>query len=195
MSRKEKVIPTNLSISVLEEEIKSEKYKSKYTKILRSTIYALIIIASISALIGTLIMPVLEVNNTTMKPLLENNEIVLSLKTKKLKQGDIIAFYQGNKILIKRVVAVPGNYISIDEEGNVYVDGEVLNEPYVTNKQKGETNIEFPYQVPESEYFVLSDERDKTTDSRNEDIGLIKKDNVIGKVIFRVWPFKKLGAI
>lgn len=195
MSRKEKVISTNLSISVLEEEIKREKYKSKYTKILRSTIYALIIIASISALIGTLIMPVLEVNNTTMKPLLENNEIVLSLKTKKLKQGDIIAFYQGNKILIKRVVAVPGNYISIDEEGNVYVDGEVLNEPYVTNKQKGETNIEFPYQVPESEYFVLSDERDKTTDSRNEDIGLIKKDNVIGKVIFRVWPFKKLGAI
>lgn len=195
MSRKEKVIPTNLSISVLEEEIKREKYKSKYTKILKSTIYALIIITSISALIGTLIMPVLEVNNTTMKPLLENNEIVLSLKTKKLKQGDIIAFYQGNKILIKRVVAVPGNYISIDEEGNVYVDGEVLNEPYVTNKQKGETNIEFPYQVPESEYFVLSDERDKTTDSRNEDIGLIKKDNVIGKVIFRVWPFKKLGAI
>ena len=195
MSRKEKVIPTNLSISALEEEIKREKYKSKYTKILRSTIYALIIIASISALIGTLIMPVLEVNNTTMKPLLENNEIVLSLKTKKLKKGDIIAFYQGNKILIKRVVAVPGNYISIDEEGNVYVDGEVLNEPYVTNKQKGETNIEFPYQVPESEYFVLSDERDKTTDSRNEDIGLIKKDNVIGKVIFRVWPFKKLGAI
>lgn len=195
MSRKEKVIPTNLSISVLEEEIKREKYKSKYTKILRSTIYALIIITSISALIGTLIMPVLEVNNTTMKPLLENNEIVLSLKTKKFKQGDIIAFYQGNKILIKRVVAVPGNYISIDEEGNVYVDGEVLNEPYVTNKQKGETNIEFPYQVPESEYFVLSDERDKTTDSRNEDIGLIKKDNVIGKVIFRVWPFKKLGAI
>lgn len=195
MSRKEKVIPTNLSISALEEEIKREKYKSKYTKILRSTIYALIIITSISALIGTLIMPVLEVNNTTMKPLLENNEIVLSLKTKKLKQGDIIAFYQGNKILIKRVVAVPGNYISIDEEGNVYVDGEVLEEPYVTNKQKGETNIEFPYQVPESEYFVLSDERDKTTDSRNEDIGLIKKDNVIGKVIFRVWPFKKLGAI
>lgn len=195
MSRKEKVIPTNLSISVLEEEIKREKYKSKYTKILRSTIYTLIIIASISALIGTLIMPVLEVNNTTMKPLLENNEIVLSLKTKKLKKGDIIAFYQGNKILIKRVVAIPGNYISIDEEGNVYVDGEVLDEPYVTNKQKGETNIEFPYQVPESEYFVLSDERDKTTDSRNEDIGLIKKDNVIGKVIFRVWPFKKLGAI
>ena len=195
MSRKEKVIPTNLSISALEEEIKREKYKSKYTKILKSTIYALIIIASISALIGTLIMPVLEVNNTTMKPLLENNEIVLSLKTKKLKQGDIIAFYQGNKILIKRVVAVPGNYISIDEEGNIYVDGEVLNEPYVTNKQKGETNIEFPYQVPESEYFVLSDERDKTNDSRNEDIGLIKKDNVIGKVIFRVWPLKKLGAI
>ena len=100
------------------------------------------------------------------------------------------------KFVIKDVNLYQGLIDSlIVEHSNVYVDGEVLDEPYVTNKQKGETNIEFPYQVPESEYFVLSDERDKTTDSRNEDIGLIKKDNIIGKVIFRVWPFKKLGAI
>ncbi len=185
----------SLSKEFLQEEIKKETYKNKYTKVLKSTIYVLIIIIAISALVVTLIMPVLEVNNTTMNPLLDNNDIIISLKTKTLNKGDVIAFYQGNKILIKRVVATPGNYISIDEEGNVYVDGTLLDEPYVTNKQKGETNIEFPYQVPENTYFVLSDERDKTTDSRNEDIGLIKKDNIIGKVIFRVWPLKKLGAI
>lgn len=185
----------SLSKEFLQEEIKKETYKNKYTKVLKSTIYVLIIIAAISALVVTLIMPVLEVNNTTMNPLLDNNDIIISLKTKSLNKGDVIAFYQGNKILIKRVVATPGNYISIDEEGSVYVDGTLLDEPYVTNKQKGETNIEFPYQVPENTYFVLSDERDKTTDSRNEDIGLIKKDNIIGKVIFRVWPLKKLGAI
>lgn len=185
----------SLSKEFLQEEIKKETYKNKYTKVLKSTIYFLIIIIAISALVVTLIMPVLEVNNTTMNPLLDNNDIIISLKTKNLNKGDVIAFYQGNKILIKRVVATPGNYISIDEEGSVYVDGTLLDEPYVTNKQKGETNIEFPYQVPENTYFVLSDERDKTTDSRNEDIGLIKKDNIIGKVIFRVWPLKKLGAI
>lgn len=185
----------SLSKEFLQEEIKKETYKNKYTKVLKSTIYVLIIIAAISALVVTLIMPVLEVNNTTMNPLLDNNDIIISLKTKTLNKGDVIAFYQGNKILIKRVVATPGNYISIDEEGSVYVDGTLLDESYVTNKQKGETNIEFPYQVPENTYFVLSDERDKTTDSRNEDIGLIKKDNIIGKVIFRVWPLKKLGAI
>lgn len=185
----------NLNIHALEEEIKREKYKSRYTKILKSTIYALIIIAGISALIATLVMPVLEVSETTMKPLLNNNDIVVSIKTKKFNRQDIIAFYQGNKILIKRVIGLPGDWINIDIDGNVSVNGEVLEEVYVTNKQKGETNIEFPYQVLDNEYFVFSDERDKVIDSRNEDIGLIKKDNIIGKVIFKVWPFKQFGVI
>lgn len=185
----------NLSISALEEEIKREKYKSGYIKILKSTIYALIIIAGISALIVTLVMPVLEVSETTMKPLLNNNDIVISIKTKKFDRQDIIAFYQGNKILIKRVIAIPGDWVNIDNEGNVSVNGNIINEEYVTDKQKGDTNIDFPYQVLDNEYFVLSDERDKIIDSRNEDIGLIKKDNIIGKVIFKVWPFKQIGVI
>lgn len=184
-----------LSVSALEEEIRREKYKSKYIKILKSTIYALIIIAGISCLVATFVMPVLEVSDTTMKPLLNNNDIVLSVKTKKFDRQDIIAFYQGNKILIKRVIGVPGDWINMDDDGNVSVNGNVLEEDYISNKQLGDVNIEFPYQVLDNEYFVLSDERDKMIDSRNEDIGLIKKDNIIGKVIFRVWPFKEIGVI
>lgn len=180
-----------LTVSQVEEELKREVYKSKYTKILRSTIYALIIIAAIAAIVVTQIMPVLEINETSMKPTYENGDIVLSLKTKSLKSGDIVAFYHGNKILIKRVIAGSGSWINIDEVGNVYVNGEALSEDYISNKMLGEVDIEFPYQVPEGKYFVLSDDREILIDSRMSEIGCIDKDNIIGKVVFRVWPIKK----
>ena len=180
-----------LTVSQVEEELKREVYKSKYTKILRSTIYALIIIVAIAAIVVTQIMPVLEINETSMKPTYENGDIVLSLKTKSLKSGDIVAFYHGNKILIKRVIAGSGSWINIDEVGNVYVNGEALSEDYISNKMLGEVDIEFPYQVPEGKYFVLSDDREILIDSRMSGIGCIDKDNIIGKVVFRVWPIKK----
>lgn len=180
-----------LTVSQVEEELKREVYKSKYTKILRSTIYALIIIAAIAAIVVTQIMPVLEINETSMKPTYENGDTVLSLKTKSLKSGDIVAFYHGNKILIKRVIAGSGSWINIDEVGNVYVNGEALSEDYISNKMLGEVDIEFPYQVPEGKYFVLSDDREILIDSRMSEIGCIDKDNIIGKVVFRVWPIKK----
>ncbi len=180
-----------LTVSQVEEELKREVYKSKYTKILRSTIYALIIIAAIAAIVVTQIMPVLEINETSMEPTYENGDIVLSLKTKSLKSGDIVAFYHGNKILIKRVIAGSGSWINIDEVGNVYVNGEALSEDYISNKMLGEVDIEFPYQVPEGKYFVLSDDREILIDSRMSEIGCIDKDNIIGKVVFRVWPIKK----
>ena len=180
-----------LTVSQVEEELKREVYKSKYTKILRSTIYALIIIAAIAAIVVTQIVPVLEINETSMKPTYENGDIVLSLKTKSLKSGDIVAFYHGNKILIKRVIAGSGSWINIDEVGNVYVNGEALSEDYISNKMLGEVDIEFPYQVPEGKYFVLSDDREILIDSRMSEIGCIDKDNIIGKVVFRVWPIKK----
>ena len=126
-----------------------------------------------------------------MKPTYENGDIVLSLKTKSLKSGDIVAFYHGNKILIKRVIAGSGSWINIDEVGNVYVNGEALSEDYISNKMLGEVDIEFPYQVPEGKYFVLSDDREILIDSRMSEIGCIDKDNIIGKVVFRVWPIKK----
>lgn len=172
----------------IEEELKRETYRSKYVKVLKSTIYALIIIASVATLIATLIMPVLQINGTSMSPTYNGSEIVVSIKTKDLKQGDIIAFYHGNKILVKRVIAGPGSWVTIDKEGNVYVNGNVLNEPYVVERNIGESNIEYPYQVPDGSWFVLGDNRSDSLDSRNTEVGCIKEDDVIGKILFKVWP-------
>lgn len=178
----------SLTSQQVEKELKREIYKSKYIRVLKSTIYALIIIASVATLIATLIMPVLQINGTSMAPTYSGDEIVVSIKTKNLKQGDIIAFYHGNKILVKRVIAGPGSWITIDKEGNVYVNGSMLEEPYVVERTIGESNIEYPYQVPDGSWFVLGDNRSDSLDSRNTEVGCIKEDDVIGKILFKVWP-------
>ena len=181
----------SFSVKEIESELNRTKYNEKYLKILRSTIYSLIIIASIAIIIATLIMPVFEINSTSMSGTYEQGDVVASLKTNKIKQGDIIAFYHGNKILVKRVIATSGSWIVIDDSGNIYVNGELLKEPYVENKTPGEYDIEFPYQVPDGSYFVLSDQREDTIDSRNSQIGSIQKENIIGKILFRIWPLSK----
>jgi len=187
----EKIDYKKLTVSQLERELKRETYKSKYIKILKSTIYALIIIAAIAALIATLFLPVLEISGSSMQPTYESGEIVIAVKGNNPEIGDIIAFYHGNKILIKRVIAGPGSWVNIDEDGNVYVDGKKLNESYITELSKGDSDIEYPYQVPNESWFVLSDNRKETIDSRNSEIGSISKDNIIGKIIFRIWPLNK----
>jgi len=189
---KEKINVTydTLSIKQIESQLKSEKYKEKYLKLLKSTVYGLIIVAAVASILATLIMPVLEVNTSSMKPTFNENDIVLALKTKNIKTGDVIAFYHGNKILVKRVIASSGNYVDIDEEGNVYINGYIINEPYVKEKLLGETDVEFPYQVPEGAYFVLSDDRSSSIDSRNSEIGCALEENVIGKILIKVWPLK-----
>ena len=189
---KEKINVTydTLSIKQIELQLKSEKYKEKYLKLLKSTVYGLIIVAAVASILATLIMPVLEVNTSSMKPTFNENDIVLALKTKNIKTGDVIAFYHGNKILVKRVIASSGNYVDIDEEGNVYINGYIINEPYVKEKILGETDVEFPYQVPEGAYFVLSDDRSSSIDSRNSEIGCALEENVIGKILIKVWPLK-----
>ena len=192
---KYKLLTKSFSVTEIENELKRVSYKSKYIKILKSTIYGLIIVLAVAMLVVTLVMPVLEVSESSMEPLLNDGEIVLTLKTKNLKSGDIVAFYQGNKILIKRVIAGSGSFINIEQNGDVYIDGKLFDNDNVTNKMLGDTKLEFPYQVQDGTYFVLSDERDNMIDSRNEDVGLVKKDNIIGKVIFRVWPIKKLGRV
>lgn len=176
-------------------EINRESYKEKYIKILKSTIYSLIIILAISILAATLIMPVLEISGSSMSPILNEGEIVISIKNKKLNTGDIIAFYHGNKILTKRVIAKPGNWVNIDKDGLVYIDGSLLKEDYIKEKTLGSSNIEYPYQVPAEHWFVLGDDRHETIDSRNSDIGSISKENIIGKIVFRIWPLKKFGFI
>ena len=186
---------TLLNIEELEKEIKRETYKSKYYKILRSTIYALIIVAAVVALIATLFMPVIQISGSSMTPNLEEGQIVVTLKNVEIKNKNIIAYYHGNKILVKRVIAGPGSYVTIDEDGNIYVDNLQLYEPYIKNKQLGDTDIEFPYQVPDGHYFVLSDDRENLIDSRNSEIGCVAKEDIIGKLMFRVWPIKDIKTI
>jgi len=181
----------SFSVKEIETELNRTKYNQKYMKILRSTIYSLIVIASIATIIATLIMPVFEVNTNSMSNTYNQSDIVASIKTKKIKQGDVIAFYHGNKILVKRVIATSGSWVVIDDDGNVYVDGKLLEEPYLKNKVIGEYNIEFPYQVPDGSYFVLSDKREDIIDSRNKEIGSISHNDVIGKILFRIWPLNK----
>ena len=130
-----------------------------------------------------------------MNPTLHEGEIVLSVKTKKFDTGDIIAFYHGNKILVKRVIAKSGNWVNITEEGNVYINEKLLDEPYLKEKNLGQTDIEFPYQVPEGSYFILGDDRETSIDSRNSTIGCVNEEDIIGKVIFKVWPIKRIGLV
>lgn len=184
-----------ISVQELENELKRENYRSKYFKILTSTIYALIIVAAVAAIVATLIMPVLQISGSSMTPTFQEGEIVFSIKTKNLKPGDIIAFYHGNKILVKRVIAGAGSWVNITIDGNVYVNGELLEENYIQEKMLGETNITYPYQVPDGSWFVLGDHREVSIDSRNSEIGCIKQEDIVGKIIFRVWPLKRIGKI
>lgn len=186
---------SDLTVLEIEQELKREKYRSKYVKVLMSTVYTLIIVASVAALIATLVMPVLQISGSSMSPTLHEGEIVISVKTKKFDTGDIIAFYHGNKILVKRVVAESGDWVNITDNGNVYIDEKLLNEPYINKKSFGNIDIEFPYQVPEGTYFVLGDDRETSIDSRNTAIGTITKENIIGKVIFKVWPINHVGIV
>jgi len=190
-NKKEKLDYKTLTVSQIEAELKRTKYNEKYVKILKSTIYSLIIIISIATIIATLLMPVFQINSSSMSNTFNEGDIVVSLKTKKINQGDVIAFYHGNKILVKRVIAGSGSWVVIDTEGNVSVDGQKIEETYVENKTLGEYDIEFPYQVPDGEWFVLSDQRQVSIDSRNAEIGCIQQEDIIGKILFRIWPLKK----
>lgn len=185
-----KIKPTTAE---LEAELYREKYRNRYLKVLRSTLYALIIVAAISILIATIFLPVFEIYGTSMNPNLVENDIVFSVKTNEFKRGDIIAFYYNNRILVKRIIAIPGEFVRLDKDGNVYINEILLDEPYLKAKDFGETDLEYPYVVPENSYFVLGDNRTNSVDSRNSTIGCIDKQEIVGKIIFTVWPFKHFG--
>ena len=187
-----KPIPT---VSELESELKREKYRITYGRTVRSTIYALVIVAAAAVLVAVLLLPVLQIYGGSMSPCLEEGNIVMSVKTSNLKQGDVIAFYYNNKILIKRVIAGPGEWVDIDEDGNVYVNQEKLDEPYVKDPSLGDCNIELPYQVPDEWYFVMGDHRSVSVDSRNSSVGCVTKDQIVGKIVFRIWPLNELGRL
>lgn len=169
-------------------ELKRVQYKRRFQKVLRSTISILIVVAAIAALIATLVLPVLEISGTSMEPSLQAGDMVALVKTSDLEHGDLCAFYYSNKVLIKRVIAVPGDYLWIESDGTVVLNGKKLDEPYVTQKALGECDIEFPYQVPESQYFMMGDQRETSIDSRSSKIGCITEEQIIGKLLFRFWP-------
>lgn len=188
--KKDLAIPETES---LEMELNRVRYKERYTKVIRSTIYSLITVAAVAVLVATLWMPVLQIYGGSMTPVLNDGDIVVSIKNKGSKPGEIIAFYYNNKILIKRVIAVSGDWVNIEENGTVFVNGEELVEPYISEKAYGDTNIEFPYQVPESKIFVMGDHRDVSADSRNTAVGNISQEQILGKIVFRIWPLKSFG--
>lgn len=182
-------------ISQLEAELERERYRHRYGRTLRSTIYALITVAAAAVLVATLWMPVLRIYGGSMAPTLSDGEIVVSLKTGTFQPGEIIAFYYNNKILIKRVIAGPGDWVDIEEDGTVYVNGTPLEEPYLEEKALGECNIELPYQVPESRWFVMGDHRSVSVDSRNTAVGCVSEEQIVGRLVLRLWPLKAIGKL
>lgn len=189
---KETSLPT---AEQLDMERRRLRYKRRYNRTLRSTVAILIVVAALAVLAATLWMPVLRVYGSSMAPTLHNGEILVSVKTKDFSSGDIIAFYHGNKLLIKRYIAGPSDYVNVDEDGNVSVNGTLLDEPYLAEKAYGEADIEFPYQVPDQRYFVMGDNRSVSIDSRSSIVGCIAEDQIVGKVVFRVWPLSAFGPL
>ena len=193
MKRNQNISPP--TIQQLGAELKRENYRRKYRRMLRSTLSVLVVVAAAAVLVSSLLLPVLKVYGSSMTPNLTNGDIVVALRRGSFERGDVIAFYYNNKILVKRIVGLPGEWIDIDSEGGVLIDGVPLEEPYLTEKTLGECSIELPYQVPDGRYFVMGDNRTVSSDSRSIAVGCAAEEQIVGKLIFRIWPFRAFGTI
>ena len=183
------------TVEQLEAELKKEQYRHKYGKVLRSTAFSLMVVAAAAVLIAVLLLPVLQISGSSMTESLQDGDIVVALSNSSFKTGDVIAFYYNNNILVKRVIAAAGDWVDIDGEGNVYVNGELLDEPYITEKAYGNCDIELPYQVPDGKCFVMGAHRATSVDSRSSAVGCISDSGVVGRIVFRIWPLDGLGLI
>lgn len=192
---KQKKVLRMPSAEQLEGELRRERYRRRYQAVLRSTIYALVVVAAVAVLVATLWLPVLQIYGSSMTPTLRDGEIIFSVKTSDFKPGDVVAFYYNNKILVKRVICGPGDWINIEADGTVYVNEIRLEEPYLTEKALGDCNIDLPYQVPDGKIFVMGDHRSTSVDSRNTAVGCVAQEQIVGKIMFRIWPLDRLGNV
>ena len=192
IQRARRIGPTTEQIR---DELARVRYRRTFANTLRSTIFILIVVSASAVLIAVLLLPVLRIYGHSMNDTLDEGDIVISVKGSTFEPGDIIAFYYNNKLLAKRVIGQPGDWVDIDEQGSVYVNQVLLDEPYLDSKAFGETNITLPYQVPESRIFVLGDNRDVSIDSRNTSVGCVAEEQIAGKIIFRVWPLENFGVL
>lgn len=187
--------PQAPTVEQMEKELNRENYRKRYNRVLRNTIYTLITVAAIAVLVATLFLPVLRIYGSSMTPTLSDGDIVVSVKGGEYSRGDVVAFWFNNKILVKRVVALPGEWVDIDGDGTVSVNGKPLEEPYLTEKALGECDLELPYQVPDGRLFVMGDHRSTSQDSRSSAVGCVSEEMLVGRLVFRVWPLEGFGTI
>lgn len=195
MKRKPDTLRELPTVGQLSAELERVRYKKRYKRVLKSTVYTLVVVAAVAVLVATIWMPVLQIYGSSMTPTLCEGDIVVSVKGSDFEPGDLVAFYLGNKILVKRCIAGPGQWVDIDENGNVYVDGKLLDEPYLTEKALGDCNIDLPYQIPDNRYFCMGDHRSTSVDSRHTNVGCVADEQIVGKIVFRVWPMADSGVL
>lgn len=183
------------TLEQLKRELAHERYKVRFVRTLWSTVFTLVVVAAFTVLVAVLWLPILEIYGGSMTPNIEEGEIVVAVRTTNLERGDIVAFYYGNKLLVKRVIGIAGDTIDLEEDGTVLVNGEVLEEPYVQTKSYGSSDVEYPIEIAQEKFFVMGDNRITSMDSRHEIVGCIQADQVEGKVILRIWPFSRFGKI
>ena len=190
--KKNKIKPTT---EQLEKELNREKYKKRYFSVLKNTIYTLITVSACAVLVATLWIPVLQIHGSSMSPTLNEGQIVVSFTGSTFEREDLVAFYLGNKLLVKRIIGCPGDIINIKDDGTVYVNGKELDEPYISEKSLGECDLKFPYQVPESRYFLMGDHRKTSIDSRSTIIGCVSTEQIVGEIVYSIWPISQFGKI
>ena len=183
------------SAELLEEELSREKHRKRFRSALKSTFFSLLVVSAAAVILAMLILPVLQITGSSMTDTLHDGDIVIAVKVRDFRTGEVVAFYQNNNILIKRVIAGPGDWVSIDDDGFVKVNGTPIDEPYVKDRSRDPCDIELPFQVPEGMYFVMGDHRLTSIDSRSTALGCVSKDRIVGKLLFRIWPLNSFGAV